>query len=105
MHVCDARPRKRVGILTASVCVVFFFIFVFLCVKDPDKLSSVLVADAMESTYFVPETMSVWNVLEEVNKLVFDLHQSIFDPNRSIDRSIDRLDRAEVAHNLCNYRS
>lgn len=35
-------------------------------VQDPGKLSTVLVADAMESTYFVPETMSVWNVLEEV---------------------------------------
>lgn len=34
--------------------------------QDPGKLSAELVADAMESTYFVPETMSVWNVLEEV---------------------------------------
>lgn len=35
-------------------------------VQEPEKLSSVLVADVTESTYFVPETMSVWNVLEEV---------------------------------------
>lgn len=35
-------------------------------VQEPEKLSSVLVADETESTYFVPETMSVWNVLEEV---------------------------------------
>eukprot|EP00752_Nemacystus_decipiens_P010105 g9006.t1 len=37
-------------------------------VQDPDKLSSVLVADETESTYFVPETMSVWNVLEEMRR-------------------------------------
>lgn len=35
--------------------------------QEPEKLSSVLVADETESTYFVPETMSVWNVLEEVS--------------------------------------
>ncbi|CAN0261020.1 unnamed protein product, partial [Discosporangium mesarthrocarpum] len=37
-------------------------------VQDPQALSSVQVADVMESTYFVPETMSVWNVLEEMRK-------------------------------------
>ncbi|CAM9142173.1 unnamed protein product, partial [Ectocarpus sp. 12 AP-2014] len=30
-------------------------------VQEPEKLTSVLVADETESTYFVPETMSVWN--------------------------------------------
>lgn len=38
-------------------------------VQEPEKLSSVLVADETESTYFVPETMSVWNVLEEVRRV------------------------------------
>ncbi|CAM9554713.1 unnamed protein product, partial [Ectocarpus fasciculatus] len=37
-------------------------------VQEPEKLSSVLVADETESTYFVPETMSVWNVLEEMRR-------------------------------------
>ncbi len=38
--------------------------------QEPEKLSSVLVADETEGTYFVPETMSVWNVLEEVRRVV-----------------------------------
>jgi putative hemolysin len=35
---------------------------------DPQALERVKVKDAMEPTYFVPETMTVWNVLEEMRK-------------------------------------
>ncbi|CAM9872980.1 unnamed protein product, partial [Ectocarpus sp. 13 AM-2016] len=45
-------------------------------VQEPEKLTSVLVADETESTYFVPETMSVWNVLEEASR-IWRLHMAI----------------------------
>ncbi|KAG5182379.1 hypothetical protein JKP88DRAFT_269899 [Tribonema minus] len=37
-------------------------------IPDPSQLETVAVRERMEPTYFVPETMPVWNVLEEMRK-------------------------------------
>ncbi|CAM9810971.1 unnamed protein product [Chrysoparadoxa australica] len=37
-------------------------------INNPHELDTALVKEHMEQTYFVPETMTVWNVLEEMRK-------------------------------------
>lgn len=61
--VYDEEIDNVVGVVNAKNLLDF--------VKDPEKmqtLEAVLVADCCEPTYFVPETMPAWKVLEEMRR-------------------------------------